>query len=429
MRRRLTISVVAHVVAGAIAIGGAGGAAASSYDLSGYWSDGAGTSLTLQQSGTSLTWKGGPDSRAWIQEFTGTLEGSSFSGTFEQDAPGVTPQRYHGRMTADVLDHCHFRFTAIVQAGMPTVTGIVFTKTPCGTTAVSAPTKSTGATPKPHLFTRGDLRRNKAYRTFFGLSDPRVGDWGRAISQLCVGLVQSAVTYPGVSRAGDVPGQTTFGQHSASVFGNSDFHDLLDSSLPASDLSGNVFVEATKLFEPRLRNLIATSSGHLTPADVLGFALQATHGSYPLAVLTTLNLLKNVTFVGRDAAVQASHLVAAHPSSDAAIAKENELYQKQIDILTIQDQVVGKLASLRENPLLAQDKMGPWYHAFTILTVSALSPLPIPRGNATAFWEHFRKAIGAFGTSEAPFNPEKATLDFCFAQSADATSLLNLSRH
>ena len=72
--------------------------------------------------------------------------------------------------------------------------------------------------------------------------------------------------------------------------------------------------------------------------------------------------------------------------------------------------------------------MGPWYHAFTILTVGALYNAPIPKGLATAFWEHFRKAIGAFGSSEAPFNPEKARLDFCFAVATDSASLHGLAR-
>lgn len=294
------------------------------------------------------------------------------------------------------------------------------------TTTTTTPTTSPGQL----RLTQADLRRNKNYRAFFGLDDPRISQENlqiRSTSQ-CNSLVSRALHFPHVTSKTEIPGETVSGQHSASIFSDSDFHDLLDSSLPASSLKGNVFVEATQNYEPELRAAIASSGGNLQPADVLGLALDVTKGNYPLAVLTTLNLLKDVTFDGREAATLASRLVGAHPRSAAAIAKEHELYDKQIAIIEQQDAVVGKLSSLRANPLTAQDKMGPWYHAFTILTVGALYNAPIPKGLATAFWEHFRKLIGAFGNSEAPFNPEKATLDFCFAVATDSASLHGLAR-
>lgn len=285
----------------------------------------------------------------------------------------------------------------------------------------------------PERLTLGDLRRAPEYRAFLGLDDARIPgsfEWAKVIVGRCSDLVGRATGFAGVTSAVEIPGETSSGQHSASVFGVSDFHDLLDSSLPPSDLKGNVFVAATKRSELALRAAIDGSEGNLAPADVLYLALrlEETKGSYPLAVLTTLNLLKEVAFQGREAVTVASRLVRAKPRSAAAIAKEHELFERQLAILRSQNKVVSKLVSLRQNPLLGQDKMGPWYHAFTILTVGALYRSPIPKGNATAFWEHFRKAIGAFGTSEAPFNPEKATLDFCFAQATDSEGLSKLSR-
>ena len=283
----------------------------------------------------------------------------------------------------------------------------------------------------PTRLTFGDLRLAPAYRVFLGLDDARIqgsSEWAKLILGRCSDLVSRATGFAGVTSAAEIPGEMSSGQHSASVFGVSDFHDLLDSSLPPSDLEGNVFVAATKRYESTLRAAIVRSEGNLTPADVLYLALRATNGSYPLAVLTALNLLKEVAFQGREAVTVASRLVRAKPRSAAAIAKEHELFERQLSTLRSQNKVVSKLVSLRQNPLLGQDKMGPWYHAFTILTVGALYRAPIPKGNATAFWEHFRKAIGAFGTSEAPFNLEKATLDFCFAQATEAASLSKLSR-
>ena len=292
------------------------------------------------------------------------------------------------------------------------------------TTTTAAPSKG------QQRLTQGDLRRNTYYRAFFGLDDPRISSEKLAVRSTaqCNSVVSRSVRFPNVTSAAEIPGETDSGQHSASIFGDSDFHDLLDSSLPPSSLKGNVFVEATKTYGPELRSAITASGGNLQPADVLSLALEVTHGSYPLAVLTTLNLLKDVTFDGRDAADLAARLISAHPRSEAAIAKEHELYDKQVAILEQQDAVVSKLVSLRANPLTAQDKMGPWYHAFTILTVGAVYKAPIPKGLATAFWEHFRKAIRAFGDSEAPFNAEKASLDFCFAAATDSASLHGLAR-
>lgn len=141
MPRRLVTSAIGLLLVGAVA--GAGWASGPTYDLSGAWTDKGGTtSLTLQQAGNTLTWHGGPNNRAWIQSFRGTLGGSAFSGVFVQDAPGVTPQRYHGTMTARVVDSCHFVFTSIVQAGMPTVSGVEFVKRPCTTVPPPVPIAS-----------------------------------------------------------------------------------------------------------------------------------------------------------------------------------------------------------------------------------------------------------------------------------------------
>lgn len=138
MRRRLAVNAVGLLLTGVVA--GVSWAAGPTYDLTGAWTDKAGTtSLRLQQSANTLTWQGGPNNRAWIQSFRGTLGGSSFSGVFVQDAPGVSPQRYHGTMTARIVDSCHFVFTAIVQAGMPTVSGIEFVKSPCTTVPPTVP--------------------------------------------------------------------------------------------------------------------------------------------------------------------------------------------------------------------------------------------------------------------------------------------------
>jgi hypothetical protein len=149
VKKRLTpIAVIAGAVAFASILLVVGSAAAQGqraiggYNLSGVWtnSDGVGSTLTVRQTGHLITWVGGPNNHAWIQNFSGVLEeeNETFSGTFWQDAPGVSPQRYHGQMEAQVDDSCHFTLTSITQTGQPNLHNILFTKTPCTLTTTPA---------------------------------------------------------------------------------------------------------------------------------------------------------------------------------------------------------------------------------------------------------------------------------------------------
>jgi hypothetical protein len=118
----------------AVSSAGAGAGVSSLHNLTGHWTT-EGTSLTLKQSGRVITWTGGPDNRAWIQTFKGTISedryGPTFSGTFQQDEPGRLPPRYSGTMKARIRDSCNFEFLSIVQAGQPTLSDIHFNKVPC----------------------------------------------------------------------------------------------------------------------------------------------------------------------------------------------------------------------------------------------------------------------------------------------------------
>lgn len=147
-------------------------------------------------------------------------------------------------------------------------------------------------------------------------------------------------------------------------------------------------------------------------------ALQATNGNYGLAVLTAHNLLKNVTKSGRETLGELGQdLNWNRPAKRQAL----------LDKMDALDQVVSKLSSLRADPSSPQnvDKMGPWYHAFAILTAGALIN-PLAAGGVTAA-EHTAKFFKSFG-GEGGFNKEKAAIDACFAVRAVGKTLIGVSR-
>ena len=96
---------------------GTGSAASHFSNLTGTWTNpaGVGTTIAITQTGNAIKWTGGPDNHAWIQTFAANLVGASFSGEFFQDAPGVTPPRYHGRIDGTVLDSCHIKLLRVIQ--------------------------------------------------------------------------------------------------------------------------------------------------------------------------------------------------------------------------------------------------------------------------------------------------------------------------
>ena len=258
------------------------------------------------------------------------------------------------------------------------------------------------------------------YRALLGLDDPSVSitTWlGQTVAR-CNDLISRAKSFPGANSNGNIPGETRAGTHSDALIGaQGDFHNLLDAIVPLNKAArkSNVFRAATLGYEPALQAAILGSEGNLEPADVLYYALKVTHGSYPLAVLTAHNLLKDATFMGRDA-------IARGANPDLFAAKHDELMAE----LQPAAALASKLVSLRRDPAASRDKLGPWYHAFAILSIGAFWH---PIGGLGAFArEHSFKLLGFFRGSEASFNLEKAGTDYCFATAAVSPTLIHLAR-
>jgi len=290
------------------------------------------------------------------------------------------------------------------------------------------------ATPTPAPTTSlPALESTPEYRAFLGLDDAATPDCPTARGQRADGIVSAASSYPGVTKAAAIRGEKLILDSVPNSHSLAQIVQLLGESDIPQNLAVNVYARASRLerggvsLENRLRAAILASGGALTPGDVLTLALQATRGSYPLAVLTAHNLLKGGAVTGRNAI---SQWPKSSPRAHRAMLAE----------LGQQAAVVAKLASLRCEPADAKDKIGPWYHAFAVLTGGALvgadfAPLIVSAEHggkaATTALRKLKKLLGyalpasvvaefpdGFFDGEGGFDPEKAASDASVAVAA-----------
>jgi hypothetical protein len=243
------------------------------------------------------------------------------------------------------------------------------------------------------------LKHAKAdYRTFFGVDDPRY-DTGQEVTRrigMCDALKAAIL---GAHASGELTTNDPtagFGgsfQHSvAAMFGVTDLGRLLRDQGPPEELipDGNYYAKFTELREKMLRYEIERSPGKLEPADVMRLALEVSDGNYVTATLTAANLLKNVAYGGR------------------LEAKQGLLYDDRHEAA-----VAVKLVSLRGNPGYS-DKMGPWYHLFSILFLGSITSRSEAESEAAAeeFSRYLLHEKLGFTNYSAP-DPEKAAWDRC----------------
>ena len=282
------------------------------------------------------------------------------------------------------------------------------------------------------------------YRTFLGLDDRPTPGWETRVRVRSAELRRRAAAFPGATAAAEIPGEGRFGKHSPNLlYPGNDLFTLLALDFPSGVLAarGNVYAGATRESQKQLEQAILASGGGLQPADVLELALRATNGSYPLAVLAAHNLLKDATKLGRAAIQDAARLKPGR--SAPAIETYNRRQAAELAELRRWTPLVAKLTSLRKNPAARPDKVGPWYHAFAVLTAGALAG---PKTAQLVVWaEHGAKrskdvvkqlqralpksVIGdGFFKGESGFDPEKHRLDQSIAEVARSPQLARLSR-
>ncbi len=102
------------------------------------------------------------------------------------------------------------------------------------------------------------------------------------------------------------------------------------------------------------------------------------------------------------------------------MAAYNAAQQKQLTVLQRWTPIIAKLASLRQS-----DKMGPWYHAFAVLTVGAL--LDGKKAQQVVLAEHLAKK-GRLFRGEGAFDVEKFQIDSVFAAVVQGIDLHGLHR-
>ncbi|MEW6582460.1 MAG: hypothetical protein AB1416_06845 [Actinomycetota bacterium] len=250
------------------------------------------------------------------------------------------------------------------------------------------------------------------YQTFLGLNDPDRRGYRAWVRHMMERYLLQMRSYYGIKSMDKVPGETRFGKHSDLwLLSGNDLFELLGLSIPPNTLAtrGNVFARTTRA-EADLRKAIERSRGNLLPGDVVVLALmEVGQARYPLAVLTAHNLLKQVALTGREAIRTADDLYALSDKSAYARALPGILAT-----LRAQNRVLTKLQSLRRNPDApnARDKIGPWYHAFAILTMGALRGAN--EAKAIVAGEHTAKWLGLF-QGEGGLNREKRNLDICWS--------------
>jgi hypothetical protein len=322
----------------------------------------------------------------------------------QQDSKEITVTV--GVLSAQVIYH--------YKPGPPSPTSPAQTKPGCRRLSMSF--GPTGNCTAGQTFANGCMKRigrdDREYHVFYGLDDPNKPselDWLKPAINKYIDRIKD---YPGAHTTADIPGESAsgFGIHSDDMTSSdSDIRKLFGHSDAPADLTkgaeANVFAKATVDYEQLLAARIEASQGNLSPADVVFLALRVTNGSYPLAVLTTHNLLKNLAVATREAVNRANAVFGTKPYQSAC--------RQALVALQNANKVVRKLESLRSAPAAAGDKMGPWYHAFAVLAIGALTNYDGAVAAQQA--EQTTKSWGGFA-GEARYDHEKNQLDFCWSQ-------------
>src|SRR5262249_18622015 len=98
----------------------------------------AGDTWELRQSGSALSWFAhSRDGREWAHDFTGTITGDTFTGTY-QDRPGYV-RHFHGTISGTIRSTCRIDLVLTVVENGDVVRGPITRVCPPGTTTTQPP--------------------------------------------------------------------------------------------------------------------------------------------------------------------------------------------------------------------------------------------------------------------------------------------------
>lgn len=265
------------------------------------------------------------------------------------------------------------------------------------------------------------IEDDQSYRYFSGISETihvwsdKMTRWREAycreLAQAVENFASLDVNWPIYQGKRERPAEFGVLTHLSSNDSKRAFQDLMWHALAPEDMRlGNKYAAMTGWYEDQLKSKILSSSRRLTPADLLQLALSVTKGNYRLAVLVTHNLLKNVTYKGRNHA-----------------NKIRGIYQrKQPQFPPQYGAIASRLVNLRATPqegIGRTDKMGPWYHAFVVLSIAAWTDDPHNSRKAILGENTYRvtkREFGAIlGDMGSPVDREKQISDLCFQNAAE----------
>ncbi len=228
-------------------------------------------------------------------------------------------------------------------------------------------------------------KRSKPTRDFFGVGETTT----RTHAQICEEF-RTVVT----ARKDTI----LFGQPPGSPGKVQLIKHLGDAGKPsAGDSSARWFWDLTSAShaEIRARIVAAADGGRISPAQVLGLAIDLYGGNIPVAVLAVHNTLKDITYEGRN------------------LADPNESYTGGIlDVSPEYGAVAGAIETWRRqsdhSPTGRYDKLGPLYHIFAAMTARVWGGRDF--GQAAISVEAVLRTIG--WEADIP-DPEKGAADEC----------------
>jgi len=177
---------------------------------------------------------------------------------------------------------------------------------------------------------------------------------------------------------------------------------MLTESAQPSGVSDNPYVDITKgktaggkSPEMILAEKIQSSSGNLTPDQVLGMAIDSCGGDYWLATLTAHNLLKEVAYASR---------LNQQPVIGWDAANPGDVNSWQ---MLRTDSIISKLSNLRPSgDAHASDVIGPWYHMYGLFFVGGMTSGS--EADFLAWAENVTRWLG-LGSSSDPFKEDMNT--------------------